>query len=44
MHKRLEELPKHYRDDSDSLNRQWIKLNRQWIKSDIKRLKGLGWY
>jgi arylsulfatase A-like enzyme len=37
MHKRLDELRIQYKDNSDS-------LNQQWIESDIKRLKSLGWY
>jgi arylsulfatase A-like enzyme len=37
MHKRLEELRIQYKDNSDS-------LNQQWIESDIKRLISLGWY
>lgn len=37
MHKRLEELRILYKDNSDS-------LNQQWIERDIKRLKTLGWY
>lgn len=37
MHKRLEELRIQYKDNSDSLNQQWIKF-------DIKRLKEKGWY
>ncbi|MEZ4797833.1 MAG: sulfatase [Flavobacteriaceae bacterium] len=37
MHKRLDELRVQYKDNSDS-------LNQQWIESDIKRLKSLGWY
>ena len=37
MHKRLEELRILYKDNSDS-------LNQQWIERDIERLKTLGWY
>ena len=37
LHKRLEALRTQYKDDSDS-------LNQQWIQSDIERLKSLGWY
>ena len=37
MHKRLDELRIQYKDNSDS-------LNQQWIESDINRLKSLGWY
>ena len=37
IHKRLDELRIQYKDNSDS-------LNQQWIESDIKRLKSLGWY
>lgn len=37
MHNRLDELRIQYKDNSDS-------LNQQWIESDINRLKSLGWY
>ncbi|WP_353777268.1 sulfatase/phosphatase domain-containing protein [Winogradskyella sp. 3972H.M.0a.05] len=37
LHKKLQELRVQYKDDSDS-------LNLQWIQSDIERLKSLGWY
>jgi len=37
LHSQLEELRQLYMDDSDS-------LNKHWIKSDIERLKKLGWY
>jgi arylsulfatase A-like enzyme len=37
LHERLQDLRVQYKDDSDS-------LNHQWIQSDIERMKALGWY